>query len=185
MQKYRNICVIKLTSNCFQWCYAYRISPLILFPKKCQEQIQLYVHELYMITGGWDQFLAEWFTTQTPAQCTAQENNIWGGFKGTQALDILEFFVPSTSKLGRQPCWVDWARRSNRTNQVRTSFICTPGVPIRLCFNRQQGPLPLSGLSGWSFRKFRLSYIYIRRRSKCYPNDSRPPLFCLVPGPLR
>jgi hypothetical protein len=41
---------------------------------------------------------------------------------------------PSTSKLGRQPCWVDWARRSKWTNQGRTSFICTPRVPICLSF---------------------------------------------------
>jgi hypothetical protein len=47
-----------------------------------------------MIMGGWDQFLAEKFTTQMPAQC--RKNNILGRFKGTQTLDILEIFVPKS-----------------------------------------------------------------------------------------
>ncbi len=49
----------------------------------------------------------------------------------------------------RQKCLVP-ARKAQRTNQGRNSFICATKVPICLSFNSQQGP-PLYGLSCYNY----------------------------------
>jgi hypothetical protein len=52
------------------------------------------------------------------------------------------------AKAGQRSLFV-LAWQAQRTNQRRTLFLCTLGVPICPSFNSQQGP-PLSSLSGTS-----------------------------------